>query len=109
MDSIKKTIDNSLWSEKKLSRAIDNSSIVNRKDKPVENPTDGKLFDIPPPEADLLIERVRDLIDDPDYDHFFYKQLYRLGPAKFLDLADQARRKQKPGKWFSKTLKYEQG
>lgn len=47
---------------------------------------------IKPFEADRILESVSDLIDDKKYKPFFYKRLYILGPTKFLELADRARK-----------------
>jgi hypothetical protein len=72
----------------------------------VENQAKGKQFDISPDEANLLMERVRDLISDKDYRPFYFKHLKRLGQARFLALAEQARQKDNPVAWFAKSLKY---
>ena len=72
----------------------------------MENPEEGKQFNIPPDEADLLIDKVTDLISDKDYRSYYFKHLQRLGPGRFLALAEQARRKDKPVAWFAKSLKY---
>lgn len=60
---------------------------------------------IAPGKADKVVENVRDLIDDPNYRPFFYKHLYRLGPAKFVALAERARKGKSPGRLFVTLLR----
>jgi hypothetical protein len=106
MDSIKNTIANSPWPEKNhTSKAIGYSPIDNS-GEPVENKPPGNRFNLPIPEADDLIAKVSDLIADHKYDPFYYKHLYRLGPGKFLELAERARGGKNPAGLFSKLLKY---
>lgn len=42
--------------------------------------------------ADRVMALVMDLIDNLDYLPFFYKRLYAIGPAKFLQCAELARK-----------------
>ncbi len=51
------------------------------------------------------MQEAADLIDDSRYRPFFFKRLYNLGPAKFLELADRARAGAQPARLFCKLLK----
>lgn len=58
-------------------------------------------------EADAIIADCKDLIDDPKFNPFFYKKLYELGKARFMDQAYKARKYHRgsPGKFFVHLLK----
>jgi hypothetical protein len=56
--------------------------------------------------ADAILNTVFDLIDDPAYKPFFYKQLYRVGATQFLAAADHARKNGiDKSRYFVKLLK----
>lgn len=59
-------------------------------------------------EADEIIDRVSDLIDDPQYKPFFFKKLHQLGEERFLQIADAARDEgvEHKGRKFASLLKY---
>jgi len=58
-------------------------------------------------EADAIIADCKDLIDDPKYNPFFYKRLYELGKARFMEQAYKARKYHRngEGKFFVHLLK----
>ena len=58
-------------------------------------------------EADAIIADCKDLIDDPKYNPFFYKKLYELGKARFMEQAYKARKYHRngAGKFFVHLLK----
>ena len=56
-------------------------------------------------EADRIISSVADLVDDPSYEPFFFKMLYKIGPSNFLDAATKARQGYTPGRCFVYWLK----
>ena len=58
-------------------------------------------------EADAIIADCKDLIDDPKYNPFFYKRLYELGKARFMEQAYKARKYHRgsPGRFFVHLLK----
>ena len=56
--------------------------------------------------TDNIIGSVSDLIDDPKYKPFFYKHLYRIGPVRFIEIAEEARKiGVYKGKCFTKLIK----
>lgn len=56
-------------------------------------------------QGDRVMSMVTDLIDDPAYKPFFFKRLYTIGPTRFLDCAEIARKCGfKPGRKFVKLL-----
>lgn len=58
-------------------------------------------------EADAIIEDCKDLIDDQNFKPFFYKKLYELGKARFMEQAYKARKYHRngAGKFFVHLLK----
>lgn len=57
-------------------------------------------------QAEKIMESCVDLIDAPKYRPFFFKRLYVIGPAKFMELADHARKYGKqPSRLFVKMLR----
>lgn len=57
-------------------------------------------------QADQMIAMCSDLIDADKYKPFFFKRLYAIGPAKFMELADHARKYgTQPSRLFVKMLK----
>lgn len=52
-------------------------------------------------QADNVMASCLDLIDDDRYRPFFFKKLYTIGPARFVEQAEKARKYGKqPGKTF---------
>ena len=89
----------SLVSDRIKTIAIENnsqrSSIAIVKDKPNAK------------EADAIIADCKDLIDDQNFKPFFYKKLYELGKARFMEQAYKARKYHRngAGKFFVHLLK----
>jgi hypothetical protein len=57
-----------------------------------------------PYKADAVIAQY-DFLIDPKYIKWFYKQLYRLGVPRFIELAGRAAEGRDPKRLFSKLLK----
>ena len=56
--------------------------------------------------ADKIMALVMDLIDNLDYLPYFYKRLYAIGPYKFLEASDLARKVGiKKGRKFTQLIK----
>lgn len=57
-------------------------------------------------QAEKIMESCVDLIDAPKYRPFFFKRLYALGPARFIAIAEHARKYgTQPSRLFVKMLK----
>ena len=54
--------------------------------------------------ADAVIEQYHFLIN-PKFKKWYYKQLYRVGVSKFIELAGRAAEGKQPSRLFSKLLK----
>ncbi len=56
--------------------------------------------------AETIMGSVADLIDDPKYRPWFFSCLYKLGPQRFLDIAEAARKTGlEKGRFFTKLLR----